>query len=133
MAAYMVDAVAMLRYLVDELPAGADEVFVRAERGIDVALAPDVQLAEVLYQVSSGGVVAGVELRGSPNETLRQLVTNGPVEIAPIGEHELAVFGSEIGHYSMHDGLLVATHRVRGTEALVTNDEALAAEETIWK
>ncbi|MFB6171070.1 MAG: hypothetical protein ABEJ23_00950 [Haloarculaceae archaeon] len=133
MVRYMADAVAMLRYLVDELPTGADEIFTRAEDGIDVILSPDVQLAEVLYQVSRGGVVAGVELQGNPNETLRRLVTNGPVDVASIGEHELAVFASEIALYSMHDGLLVATHRVQGTEAVVTKDEDFSGEETVWK
>lgn len=132
MATYMVDAVALLRYLVDELPDGADEVFTRAEQGIDVLRAPDVQVAEALYQVENGGVVAGVKLQGDPRETLRRLVTNGPVEVASIGEHELAVFASEIGLYSMHDGLLAASHRVQNTKAIVTNDEEFSGEETVW-
>lgn len=133
MAAYTVDAVAMLRYLVDELPAAANDVFERAEQGIDVLSAPDVQLAEVLYHVSGGGEIAGVELVGSPNEVLRRLVTSGPVEVATIGEHELAVFASEIDLYPMHDGLLVATHRVQGTDAIVTKDKDLSGESTVWK
>lgn len=133
MATYMVDAVALLRYLVDELPNGANEVFTRAERGIDVLRAPDVQVAEALYQVASGGVVAGIPLQGDPRETLRRLVTNGPVEIAAIGEHELAVFAGELDLHSMHDGLLASAHRVQNTKAIVTNDEAFAGEETVWK
>jgi len=132
MATYMVDAVTLLRYLVDELPDGVDELFTRGERGIDVLKTPDVQVAEALYQVANGSVVAGVELQGDPRETLRRLVTNGPVEIASIGEHELAVFASEIDLYSMHDGLLAATHRVQNTKAIVTNDPAFASEDTVW-
>lgn len=128
----MVDAVALLRYLVDELPDAADDVFARAERGVDVLQTPDVQLAEALYQVANGGVVAGIRLQGDPRETLRRLVTNGPVAITSIGEHELGVFAGEIDLYSMHDGLLVAAHRVQNTEAVVTNDDAFAGEETIW-
>jgi predicted nucleic acid-binding protein len=133
MAAYMVDAVALLRYLVDELPAGADEVFERAEQGIDILRAPDVQIAEALYQVSNGGVVAGIQLQGDPHDTLRRLVTNGLVEVASTGEHEIAVFASETDLYSMHDGLLAATHRVQNTKAIVTKDEAFAGEETVWR
>lgn len=132
MAAYMVDAVAMLRYLVDELPAAANDVFERAEHGIDVLSAPDVQLAEVLYQASRGGEIAGIELTGSPNEVLRRLVTNGPVGVAHIGEHELAVFAGEIDLYSMHDALLVASHHVHGTDAIVSKDERFPGEATIW-
>jgi len=133
MATYMVDAVALLRYLVDELPDGAYEVFTRAEQGIDVLRATDVQVAEALYQVANGGVIAGVKLQGTPRETLRHLITNGPVEAASIGEHELAVFASEIDLYSMHDGLLAVTHRVQNTRAIVTNDEEFAAENTVWR
>lgn len=133
MATYMVDAVALLRYLVDELPDAADEVFFRAEQGIDVLQTPDVQVAEALYQVANGGTVAGIELRGNPRETLRRLVTNGPVKVTSIGEHELAVFASEIDLYTMHDGLLASAHRVQNTKAVVTNDEAFAGEETIWE
>lgn len=132
MATYMVDAVALLRYLVDELPDAADEVFTRAEKGIDVLRAPDVQIAEALYQIENGAVIAGVELQGDPRETLRRLVTNGPVEIASIGEHELAVFASEIDLYTMHDGLLAAVHRVQNTKAIVSNDSAFASEDTVW-
>lgn len=133
MASYTVDAVALLRYLVDELPPGANEVFERAEQGVDVLSAPDGQLAEALYQASSGGVVAGLELTGSANEVLRRLVTNGPVGVASIGEHELAIYASELDLYSMHDALLAASHRVRGTDAIVTNDEVFAAESTVWE
>ena len=132
MATYMVDAVALLRYLVDELPDAADEVFTRAEQGIDVLRAPDVQAAEALYQVENGAVIAGVKLQGDPRETLSRLVTNGPVEIASIGEHELSVFASEIDLYTMHDGLLTATHRVQNTKAIVSNDSAFASEDTVW-
>jgi predicted nucleic acid-binding protein len=133
MASYMVDAVALLRYLVDELPSGADEVFERAEQGLDVLYAPDVQIAEALYQIEKGDRVADITLEGDPRDTLRRLVTNGPVEVVSIGEHELAVFASEIGLYSMHDGLLAVTHRVQNTKAIVTKDPAFAGEETVWR
>ena len=133
MATYMVDTVALLRYLVDELPDSADEVFTRGERGIDVLQTPDVQVAETLHRAENGGVVADAELHGDPRETLRRLVTNGPVEIAPIGAHELAAFASEIDRYSMYDGPLATTHRVQNTKAILTNDPAFASEDTVWR
>jgi len=131
---YVADAVAMLRYLVDALPSNADTVFGRAEQGIDVVRAPDVQLAEVVYQVTRGSVVAGVKLRGTPREALRGLVANGPIDVAPIGEHELTVYASLADSYSMPDGLLVAAHRALDTDGVVSNDRALASADvrTIW-
>lgn len=133
MASYTADAVGLLRYLVNALPLRADEAFTRAEAGVDVIRAPDVQLAEVLYQVTRGGVVAGVELRASPNEALRRLVVDGPVDVAVIDEQVLAVYGSIADQYSMHDGLLVANHRVIGADAVISKDEGLTGVETIWE
>jgi len=63
---------------------------------------------------------------------LRGLVNDGPVQVVPTDEQDLAVYGSLIDHHSLHDALLIANHRVRGTEALVTNDEEFASEETVW-
>lgn len=124
----------MLRYLVDRLPDAADEVFIRAERGVDSVEAPDVVLAEVLTVVDGGDSVAGVPLRMTPNEALRRLVTNGPVGVAPVGEHELAVFASHLDLYTMHDGLIAASHSVRGADAVVSKDEAFddAGLPTVW-
>lgn len=132
MATYSADAVALLYYLLDALPPAADTAFRRAESGIDVIRAPDVQVAEVLNQIARGGVVAGLELQGAPSDALRLLVADGPVGIDPIDTHELAVYGSIADQFSMHDGLLVATHRVRGGEAIITNDAAFDALDTVW-
>lgn len=123
----------MLRYLVDALPPAADAAYERAEAGIDVIRAPDVQLAEVLYQIARGGVVAEVELRGSPPNALSALVEEGPVDVAAIGVEELGAYGSIADQYSMHDGLLVASHRVNGTDAIISKDQAFAGLETVWK
>jgi len=49
MTRYTADAVAMARYLVEQLPAGADEVFARAERGVDVIEAPTVTVSETIW------------------------------------------------------------------------------------
>lgn len=134
MTTYTADAVAMLRYIVDRLPGAADEVFSRAEQGIDSIDAPDVALAEVLTVVGGGQPVADVPLQMTPNEALRRLVTNGPVSVAPVGEHELAVFASQTDLYTMHDGLIAATHKVRGTEAIISKDEAFGDTglSTVW-
>lgn len=132
MTQYTVDAVAMGRYLVDELPPTADDVFRRAENGIDVLEAPSVTVSEAIYTVVRKGTIAGVEAETTPNAVLRGLVNEGPIRVASADEQDLAVFGSLLDHHTLHDGLLIANHRVRGTEAIVTNDEEFAGESTVW-
>jgi predicted nucleic acid-binding protein len=71
-------------------------------------------------------------LSTTPNAVLRGLVHDGPVLVSPADEEDLAVFGSLIDHHTLHDALLIANHRVRGTEAIITNDEEFAGENTVW-
>ena len=123
----------MARYLVDQLPPAADEVFERAEQGVDVIEAPSVAVSEAIWTAINEEAIAGMEVDTTPNAVLRGLVNDGPVQVAPTDEQDLAVYGSLIDHHSLHDALLIANHRVRGTEAIVTNDEEFAAETTVWR
>jgi len=122
----------MARYLVDRLPPAADAIFERAEQGVDVLEAPTVTVSEAIRTAVNKGTIADVAVDTTPNAVLRGLVNDGPVQIAPTDGQDLAVYGSLIEHQTMHDALLTANHRVRGTEAIVTNDEAFAAESTVW-
>jgi predicted nucleic acid-binding protein len=133
MTRYTVDGVAMARYLVDRLPPAADEVFQRGEQGVDVLEAPSVTVSEAIWSAVKKGDIAGIEVDTTPNAVLRGLVYDGPVQIAPTDEQDLAVFGGLIDQHTLHDALLIANHRVRGTEALVTTDEEFEGEKTVWK
>lgn len=132
MTRYTVDGVAMSRYLVDELPSSADAIFERAENGIDVVEAPTVTVSEAMWASANKGSIAGVEVDTTANAVLRGLVNDGPVQVVPADEQDLAVCGSLVDHHTLHDALLLANHRVRGTEAIVTNDESLVGESTVW-
>jgi len=130
---YTADGVAMARYLVDQLPPAADEVFQRAERGVDVIEAPTIAVSEALWTAVNKGDIAGVAVDTTPNAVLRGLVNDGPVQIAAANEQDLAVCASLIDHHTMHDALLVANHRVRGTDAILTNDREFSGEPTVWQ
>jgi predicted nucleic acid-binding protein len=132
MTTYTVDGVAMARYLVDRLPTAADDVFTRAERGVDVLEAPTVAISEAIWTAVNKGEVGGVEIETTPNAVLRGIVHDGPIRVSPADAQDLAVFASLIGHHTLHDALLIANHRVRGTEAVITKDEEFAGEETVW-
>ncbi|MFC6614877.1 hypothetical protein ACFQAS_07890 [Halopenitus salinus] len=133
MTRYTVDGVAMARYLVDRLPSAADEIFTRAEQGVDVVEAPTIAISEAIWTAVNNGEIAGVEVDTTPNAVLRGLVNDGPVRVAPTDEQDLAVFGSLLDHYTLHDALLIANHRVRGTEAIVTKDREFSGEDTVWR
>lgn len=135
MAAYTADAVALLTYLVDALPEQADQVFAEAEAGETVVQAPSTALAEVLYSVSQDKDVRGVTLTGTPEDARQALVDVGPITIAPVGETELVEYTSVVDEFTIHDALIVASHRANDTDAIVTTDGVLADAEvaTIWE
>lgn len=133
MGRYTVDAVAMSRYLVDQLPSTADEIFARAEGGVDVLEAPALTVAEAVWTATQKESIAGVTVETTPNAVLRGLVIDGPLTVAPTDQQDLAVFGSLLDHHTLHDALLIANHRVRGTDAVVTNDAAFEGESTVWR
>lgn len=129
---YTADGVAMARYLVDRLPPAANTVFERAENGIDVSEAPPVAVSEAVWSAVNKGTIAEVNIDTTPNAVLRGLVTDGPIQLAPVDEQDLAVYGSIVDHHTLHDALMIANHRVRGTEAIISTDEQFEAEETVW-
>jgi len=135
MATYTADAVSLLAYLVDALPREADQAFAKAEAGETVIEAPSTALAEVLYSVSRDKDVRGVTLSGTPEEARQALVGNGPVSVAPVDEPELVEYAQLVDEFSIHDGLIVASHRAQDTNAILTTDGAIcdAGYETVWE
>ncbi|WEL17292.1 Microcystin degradation protein MlrC, contains DUF1485 domain [Halorhabdus sp. SVX81] len=135
MATYTADAVSLLVYLVDALPARADRLFAEAEAGETVIHAPSTALTEVLYAVAHDKNVRGVRLTGTPEETREALVGSGPISIAPIDEPALSEYTRIVDEVSIHDGLVVASHRASDTEAIITTDGAIreAGCDTVWE
>lgn len=133
--AYTADAVSLLAYLVDALPRRADRVFAEAEAGEEVIQAPSTALAEVLYSVSRDKDVRGVSLSGTPEEARQALVETGPVSVAPVDDAVLVEYAQVVDEFSIHDGLIVASHRAHGTDAIVTTDGVIdeADYETVWE
>jgi hypothetical protein len=132
---YTADAVALLVYLVDALPRRADQLFAEAEAGETVIEAPSTALAEGLYSVSRDKDVRGVTLAVSPEEARQALVSNGPIAVADIGDEEIAEYTQVVNELSIHDGLVVASHHIAGTDAVITTDGVIdaAGVDTIWK
>lgn len=134
MATYTADAVSLLVYLVDALPDHADQVFAEAEAGESVIQAPSTALAEVLYSVSRDKDIRGITLSGTSEDARQALLVNGPVSVAPIDDAELIEYAQLVDTFSIHDGLVVASHRAQHTDAIITTDGAIrdAGFETLW-
>ncbi|WP_128905083.1 type II toxin-antitoxin system VapC family toxin [Halorubrum amylolyticum] len=134
MSVYTADAVSLLSYLVDALPRTADRIFAEAEAGETIVHAPSTAIAEVLYAVSRDKDVRGLTLTGTPDDARQALVGNGPVTIASVDEAELAEYAQIVGELSIHDALIVASHRSRETDAIITSDGVIAdaGYETVW-
>ncbi|QCC48219.1 zinc-binding metallopeptidase family protein [Halobellus limi] len=134
MAVYTADAVSLLAYLVDALPREADQAFAEAEAGETVIQAPSTALAEVLYSVSRDKNVRGVTLTGTPEDARRALIGNGPISVASVDDDELTEYAAVVGEFSIHDALIVAIHRARGTDAIITADGVIrnAGYEVLW-
>jgi len=135
MGTYTADAVGLLVYLVDALPQSADRVFAEAEAGEAVVEAPSTALAEVLYAVSRDKNVRGTTLSATPEAVRRALIGNGPVSVAPVDDEELAEYARLVDEFSIHDGLIVASHCARDTDAIVTTDGVIcdAGYDTVWE
>ncbi|CCC41216.1 hypothetical protein [Haloquadratum walsbyi] len=135
MAAYTTDAVSLLVYLVDALPQEADQVFAEAEAGETVIKTPSTAIAEVLYSVSRDKDIRGISLTGTPEDARQALVGNGPISVAPVGNAELAEYAQLLDEFSIHDGLIVASHRAQETDAILTTDGVIsnAGYKTIWE
>lgn len=131
---YTADAVSLLSYLVDALPQTADRIFAEAEAGETILQAPSTALAEVLYAVSRDKDVRGVTLTGTPEDARQALVGNGPISVASVDDAELAKYAQIVDELSIHNALIVASHRVQETDAIITSDGVIAdaGYETIW-
>ena len=134
MSVYTADAVSLLSYLVDALPRTADRIFAEAEAGETIIQAPSTAIAEVLYAVSRDKDVRGVTLTGTPDDARQALVGNGPISVASVDDAELAEYARIVGELSIHDALIVASHRAQETDAIITSDGVIvdAGYETVW-
>jgi hypothetical protein len=62
------------------------------------------------------------------------LVGNGPVSVAPVDDAEMVEYARIVDEFGIHDGVIVASHRVQDTDAITTSDGAIRDSEvaTVW-
>jgi hypothetical protein len=87
-----------------------------------------------LYSVSRDKTVRGIDLAGATEETRQALVGNGPFAVVPVDDAVLVEYAHLVDEFSIHDGLVVASHRATETDAIVTTDAGIrdVGVETFW-
>lgn len=135
MDTYTVDANALLYYLVDALPPAADEVFRETLDSEAVLQLPAIAAAESLYVVRNRNRVAGDRISGDPSDVMAAIESYLPVTVV---DTDGAVLGAMVGWmdefpYQLHDALIVASHEVHGTTAVISRDDEIAKRATtVW-
>lgn len=134
MKRYTADTNALLAYLADVLPADAEELFARAERGTAVIEAPAVSFGETFYRLHQGTNVSGVDLTLGPEGAWRALALDGPVNVADLETAGTAELATTAGAYSLHDAMIVAVHHARDTDGIITRDPDFRDSDvpTVW-
>lgn len=135
MRRYTLDASGLLRYFIDRLPPRADEVFENALAGEAILELPAVAAAEVAYIAYTRDDIAGRPFRGAPEDVVDVLEADGPFVLDPIDLDVVAEMLSwqEAFPRQLHDAMIVASHVVNETEAVITSDSRIGAHvRTIW-
>lgn len=135
MRRYTLDASGLVRYLVDALPAAADEVFEDAAGGEVVLELPAVAAGEAMYVAHDRTEIAGRPFAGEPHDVVAILRADHPIVLAPLDIEILdeMLAWHEAFPRQLHDAAIAATHVANGTDAVVTSDDRIADHvPTVW-
>ena len=130
---FVLDTVALVRHLEDDLPAAADRAFSDAERGSARLFLPEIALAEFLY-VALRGRIRATNPRGLVEEVLDQVRASSYLTLSSLSADAWDAF-LDLGIPELHDRLIAAEAVARGLP-LVTNDPAFGAVaglKTVWR
>jgi predicted nucleic acid-binding protein len=129
---YVADTMALARYLEDNLPKRANEVFEKAETGKATILVPDIVIAEFIY-IGLKGRLKVSDPRAAITELLSDLQSS-PF-LRPVGMSSAAweaFIDSRVPE--LHDRLIYSTDVTNEADAIITNDPEIIASAypTIW-
>ena len=134
MEAYTVDSVALIHYLLDILPEPADELFARSEAG-DVTLeVPSIVLTETLYILAKRDRIRDVPVGMEPAEIIEEIEAHAPLDLVDFDYDALYALTDLLDDLTLHDAMIVASHRSNETEAVITTDSEINDAEipTVW-
>ncbi len=129
---FVADTMALARYLEDNLPKRANEVFENAESGTASILVPDIVIAEFIYIGLKGRLKVS-----DPRATIAELLSDlqSSQFLRPVGILSAAweiFIDSKVPE--LHDRLIHSTAVANEADAIITNDPEIIASAypTIW-
>ena len=133
MKSYIIDAVAFLAFLADQLPNKADDVFKRAENKQVRLLLPSIALGETLYTIYRGKDIFGKNVPLEKIELIFQILEEGDIiELIDLDIQAWRIFNG-LTIPELHDRMIIASFHHRKATAILTNDAEIAeAVSVIW-
>ena len=134
MEIYIVDTVAFLAYLADNLPKGADDIFKKAEKKELKLLLPSIALGETLYTIYKGKLIFEKEIPLEKVNLIFQILKLGEIfEVVDLNLDAWYIFhGLDIPE--LHDQMIVATFYYWKARGVITNDPVFSESiPIIWK
>ena len=121
MIGFVIDTVALVRYLEDRLPKAAQAAFRAAEAGRARLFLPQIALGEFIY-IALRGKVDGALSSATIQETVQQVLGSSFISVEGFPESGWEIMiGLQIPE--LHDRIIAADALARGF-ALVSNDPA---------
>ena len=129
---YVADTVALARYLENNLPKKANEIFDKAETGTATILLPDIVIAEFIYTGLKGRLKVS-DPKATISELLDDLESSDflrPIGVSP-GTWRTFI---DAKVPELHDRLIYSTAVSNEASAIITNDPEIMASTypTIW-
>jgi len=130
---YVMDTVALVKYLEDDLPKGANKAFREAEAGRARLYLPEIALGEFIY-VALKGRLSKDNTRADVEEAVDQILATSFISLSSLS-HAAWDTLIDLDVPELHDRMIVADALDRGLP-LITSDDTLksvAGLRTVWR
>lgn len=132
---FTLDVEAILVYAVGQLPDDADAACRDVTTGQAVAEAPAIAVAESVYMAEKTPDIAGKQLTRPAADIPDMVQTEIGARIVGLDYAQLKRMASLLADFpsQIHDAMIIASHEVQQTDAIVTSDEQIDDHApTVW-
>ncbi len=128
---YVVDTVAFVKYLQDELPPKVDKIFKTAERGKSILYMPQIALGEFIY-LSLKGRLKVQDPQATIREVLTLVETSGYLRTVDMDAESWEAF-IDLEISELHDRMIGALAKSRGVPVITPDkDIQKSGIDVIW-